>query len=304
MNTIKKEVSNRIRDFIWFHEESCMADTIVEPLKWYLEHKGFDKTKKEKAVLIYSLTYSVPSTIVILDKIDEFEKEPYKFWEKNKEKLIFQSDRKYVKIDNAFVRAYFDFINNGIFKEFDKFDEIDIEKAVKIVCKSYFFARFSAFLFIETYSVVFGKQVKGFKIDWKNGSTVTSGMLNVLGRDEEANLWDKKRVLVVGEDLLDKVLGELLKIASTGKNASIMETNLCAYRKLFKGSRYLGYYSDRVLEELNKTIKNFPECNDLKLLFRARKEVIPKKYLGEKNGWNGIRKEMKKHYLNTGDWRW
>lgn len=304
MNTTKKEVSNRVRDFIWFHEESCKADTIVEPLKWYLEYKHFSKELKEKAVLLYSLTYSVPSTIVILDKIDEFEKDPDGFWERNKEKLIFQSDRKYVKIDNAFVRAYFDFIKNGIFKEFDKYEAIDIEKAVKTICKSYFFARFSAFLFIETYSVVFDKRVDGFKIDWKNGSTVTSGLLNVVGRDDEANLWDKKRVLVVGEDFLDKVLGELLKIASTGKNASIMETNLCAYRKLFKGSRYLGYYSDRVLEELNKTIKNFPECEDLKLLFKAREEVIPKKYLGEKKGWNGIRKELKKLYIEKGIWKW
>lgn len=304
MHTTNKEASNRIRDFIWFHEESCMADTIVLPLKRYLEMAGYGKEMKKKAVLLYSLTYSVPSTIVILSKIDEFEKNPELFWEKNKEKLIFQSDRKYVKMNNSFVRAYRDFMNSGVFGWLDICPSIQIEEAVKRIEKCYFYSRFSAFLFIETYSCVFDKPVFGFKIDWLNGSTVTSGLLNVLGRDSEADIWDKNRTLFVETEMLDKILNELLKIASVGKNVSVMETNLCAYRKLFKGTRYLGYYSDRVLEELNKTIKNFPECKELKKLFKARSEVIPKKYLGEKNGWDGIRKEMKKMYLNTGDWRW
>lgn len=303
MNILKKKVFNRAEDFIQFHDECCKADSIVLQLKKYCELKNFDEKEKENAVLLYSICYSIPTTIVLLNSLDKIKKEPLSFWKTNKEKLIFQSDRKYVKMNDKFVKTYFDF-NRDIFQQLKKVKQINLEYFVKKIEKCFFFARFSAFLFLEAYSCVFDKKIVNNKIDWLNGSTVTSGMLNVLGRDNEANIWDKQKKIYISIEVLDKSLNWLLSKATLGKDISVMETNLCAYRKLFKGSRYLGYYSDRALEELNKTIKNFPEYkNDLELLFEAREKTIPEKYLGEKNNWTGIRKELKKNYIKTGDWR-
>lgn len=303
MNTTQSAVC-RIQDFKEFHEKSCLVDSIVETLKEYCEIKKLTKKQKEDLVLLYSLTYSIPSSIVILNKIKEFESDPEFFWETNKSKIIFQSDRKYVKIDNAFVKAYFDFKGKKIFELLDPEKQLNLESCVKLLENCFFFGRFSAFLFIEAYSCVFEKEVVGFKIDWKNGQTVTSGLLNAIGRDNEADFWDKNKRLSIETNVLDKIIENLLGIVSVGKNASVMETNLCAYRKLFKGTRYLGYYSDRVLEELNQTIKNYPDCKDLFVLFTARARKIPQKYLGEVNGWSGIRKDLKSFFKKTGVWEW
>lgn len=305
MSMSKNEVYNRLNDFIEFHNESCLADTIVLPLKEYLRLIGADDKTKENAILFYSLTYSVPSTIILLEKYNEFISNPNKFHLENKDKLVFQSDRKYVKMNNSFVKAFFEMKKSKVFNNLYGQKIINFDNAVKQIENCYFFGRFSAFLFLETYCCIFDKTCSNNKIDWKNGSTVTSGLLNVLYRDKEANLWDKERKLYINPQWLDCFALSLLDKVSNGKEIAVLETNLCAYRKLFKGSRYLGYYSDRVLEEIYIILKNYPEHkNSINLLFKARENIIPACYLGEKNNWNGIRKELKKYYLKNGSWKW
>lgn len=305
MSTTNQE-AYRIDDFVEFHNESCLADTIVEPMVKFLELSGMNSQElKEEAVLIYSLTYSVPTTIVILCKLNELNTNPKEFWQKYRSKLLFQSDRKYVKMNNRFINGYFDFKKSGIFELLRNKEIIDLSKTVKLIEQCYSFGRFSAFLFLETYGAMFNKEFVNNQLDWIDGATVTSGLLNVLGRDKEANIWDKTHQLDFNPLIFDKFANYLLDKVSIGKKLAILETNLCAYRKLFKGTRYIGYYSDRVLEELYYTIEQFPEHKkELEILFVAREMIIPDKYLGEKHGWTGIRTELKKHYLKTGDWRW
>ena len=295
---------NRIQDFINFHNKSCIADTIVEQLKEYCNLMNYNDKNRETVVLLYSLTYSIPSTIIIMNKMQDLLNNPNKFWEENKQKLIFQSDRKYVKINNAFIKSFLEFDKN-IFLKLKGKNNIDVKKTVEEIEKNYFFSRFSAFLFLETYCCMFNKETYNNHLDWQNGATVTSGMFNVLGYDNYADLWDKEHKIKIDIDYFDKVANELLKRVQNGKNLFVLETNLCAYRKLFKGTRYLGYYTDRILEELYKTIKNYPEHkSELNYLFLSREYTIPKKYLGEKNNWIGIRKELKKYYLKNGVWEW
>lgn len=307
MPMMQKEVSkSRIVDFIMFHNESCLADSIVKPMLEYLKLRGIDdKETKRKAVAFYSLTYSVPTTIIMLEKYQEFVENPEIFWKKYKDKLLFQSDRKYVKMNDRFVQGFMSIFERKIFDKLDNFEILDIEKCVNLLETVYSFGRFSAFLFLETYGVLFNRRFVNARLDWDNGSTVTSGMFNVLGDDKSAEEWDKYHNLVINIEYFDSLAKTLVENVSIGKDLTILETNLCAYRKLFKGSRYIGYYSDRVLEELYTIINRFPEHKkELDVLFLARELSIPDKYLGEKHGWTGIRKEMKKYYLEKGVWQW
>lgn len=304
MSMIKTEAYKRICDFIEFHEESCKADSIVSVLKKVCEELNLNTKQKELACLFYSLSYSVPTALVCLFKFDEFLKNKELFWKKNKNKLIFQSDRRWVKMNDEFIKSFDSFIDSGIFKKLSKKETIDVSEAIDCICKCYYFSRFSAFLFLEAYITVFDKKTKKDKIDWKKGDTATSGLLNVINLDKEANEFDKKGVLVVDSHLLDRLLDKLIDSVSIGKNSAIIETNLCAYRKLFKGSRYLGFYADRMLGELMKTIEQYPEEAKLNQIFKSREKIIPKKYLGEANGWYGVRTELKKRFLKTGEWKW
>ena len=71
------------------------------------------------------------------------------------------------------------------------------------------------------------------------------------------------------------------------------------FRKLFKGSRYLGYYADRQLVECLNTAEHVQkECGiDI---WDYRQRTTPTEFRGEVGGWDGIRKERYKIFLNTG----
>ncbi len=79
-----------------------------------------------------------------------------------------------------------------------------------------------------------------------------------------------------------------------------LETSLCAYKKLFFKTRYVGYYIDRQLEELVKMQKLAPIGADWNLLWHFRPEHFDHRAVGELNDWRGIRKERMGYFLATG----
>lgn len=296
---------NRIVDFVNFHNQSCRSDSITIPFKRYCELKGFNKRYLELATIFYALTYCTASAIVLLSKYDELTDNAELFWKNNKDLLLFQSDRKYVKMNDMFVPALEDFLNKGVFEYLDRQEKINVEEFVRVISNVRYFGRFSSFLFLDCYDCLFDKTSYNNKLNWYEGSTVTSGMFNVLGEDDKANLWDREHKLKLDLDLFNSYADELLDKVSLGKDLATLQSNLCAYRKLFKQSRYIGYYTDRVLEECNIVFRNYPEYkSDYDLLLEARRQTVSNEYLGELNGWNGIRNDLKKFYSKHGYWDW
>lgn len=83
---------------------------------------------------------------------------------------------------------------------------------------------------------------------------------------------------------------ELLKISRESgvpfAGLDQMETSLCDFNSLCKGSYYVGHDIDLMME-------NLPENSPL---WEARKIAIPHEYLGELNGWHGVKRDMKSMY--------
>lgn len=179
---------------------------------------------------------------------------------------------------------------------------VDIRTSIDRIRECAFFGRFSAYLLLEAFMGVFGKD--GFfsgELNFWEGDTATSGLLNVMGRDADADAFDAGALRVLDADSMKKTLDTILSRLHGAGNCSIafVETSLCAYRKLFKGSRYLGYYTDRCLQELNCTKKAFPGFSrQLSLFTDARLSTLPVKCLGELGGWDGVRKDRKKRFLS------
>lgn len=297
-------MSSRVAEFVEFHRFCCWNDSIVIQLKSYADIKGLSVEQREYLVLFYALSYSVPTAIVCLDNLDRIKRDPEGFWSENKDKLIFQSDRRWVKFNNMFARSFKDFEQKCVFRQLRGKEKLDLEKSIGIVQKVCYFARFAAFLFLEAYCFMFGVKTFNDGIDWLKGDTATSGMLNVLGFDRFADEFDEKSILYVPPEKLSEALKTIQKMIPEQdcRSAIYVETTLCAFRKHFKGTRYAGYYVDRVLGELWQMKKFFPAFRDLDLLLDARAAVIPVRMLGEYNGWSGIRKKLCKHYIATGDW--
>ena len=298
---MKKSVSERLIEFADYHvngDGECNG--IV--LKTWADKNGLDLEERWELAYMYAVTYCTLSAIVL-----------YEDWQKThdateiaarrKNEIIFQSDRKYAKMRDCF-RKLLEALNGMSAEWFLRNvggGVIDTAKAVEFVEGWYMFGRFSAFLLIETFSMLTGIETTDATIEWKKGNTATSGLMNVFCLDEFAEAFDKKGELLVDEETLDGLL-ERVKTAvkSLGGSTDVteIETSLCAYRKFYKGSRYNGYYLDRMLGEITDLRGKFPK--QAEELTEIRKKKFKKQYLGEYGGWSGIRKELKTAYRNFG----
>lgn len=303
-----KSVSKRIDEFVKYHifgDGEC--NNVV--LKAWAEERGLNLQGKYELAYFFSITYCVESAIVMFENRSKMLSDISVWVKENKGKLVFQSDRKYIRMKDSFERClrYFEQIRNveKFLKIVSDNGRIILAKAVPYVSSWDMFGRFSAFLFLETFSELTGIDSESTTIEWKKGNTATSGLLNVYGLDDAADEFDKSGRLLVREKDMDRMLLELserIKRDGGDSNVTKVETSLCAYRKFYKASRYNGYYIDRMLEEIYGMQDSFPSVS--KELFNIRERRFQKKWLGEASGWKGIRKNMKKYYLITGEVNW
>ena len=74
---------------------------------------------------------------------------------------------------------------------------------------------------------------------WEQDENYTKGAVSIIRSNER--------------EALDKFLEQAKK--DTGDNAFAIETSLCAVAKFNKGTRWNGYYTERMLEEANESPK-------------------------------------------------
>lgn len=301
---------DRMKEYIDYHINGD-ADCNTVLLRKWADNNKLDLQQRFDLSYFFGITYCIPSGILMLKEKDEILKDIDKWVLENKKIIIFQSDRKYVKMLDNFKNCIMFYKDNlmsveAFLKGVTTNNTILIEKALNKVQKWFFFGRFASYLFLETFIALTDYKIENTTIDWKNGDTATSGIMNLFGLDNSANYFDKHNKIPDNLDykkLDNMLLITLQKIKASGgdDNVTGVETSLCAYRKFYKGSRYNGFYLDRQLEEILTTNKMDPKYKKIdEELLKLRKELFNHKYLGELNNWNGIRKEAKKLYKEKG----
>ena len=296
---VNKSLAERLEEFCIYHRDGdgeCNAILLKE----YADAHRLKAKDRFDLAYFFSITYCCESGVILfLNRGMDL----YAL----KEDMIFQSDRKYVRMKDYFERLIYQWQNSLSHYDTTKWFEngvLSLEKAIKYVKKWYMFGRFSAFLFLETYATLMNTPVTNTTIDWEHGDTATSGLLNLFGHDEYATDFDRKGILQVPVDKMDGYLrktAENVKLSGGDPNTTKIETSLCAYRKFYKGTRYNGYYLDRMLEELVWYQRERPQYIRLtEELYNIRKAVFDSDLLGELHGWGGIRKENKKLYMLYG----
>ena len=299
-----KSVEKRIAEFCIYHRDGDGECNNVVLKKW-AQINCKDNQDLYELAYFFAITYCVGSAIILFRDKKQVLSQTSAWIAENKQNLVFQSDRKYIRMKDSFERCLNQFKRIGsvdafLEKVMDK-GIISLKKAIPYVSSWELFGRFSAFLFLETFVELTGIGIENTTIVWKQGNTATSGLLNVYGFDEQANTFDRTGKLLLPPETMDKMLEGLTgHIARSGGNINVteIETSLCAYRKLYKGSRYNGFYLDRMLEEIYFIGQKHPEI--AQELLEIRKQSFNEKYLGEISGWRGVRKNMKKLYLETG----
>lgn len=288
-------------------------DSDTHLLGKYAEVMNYPLPRRISLSFLYSTCYNVP-TAVLLDKLlgNISTWDYYKIrsvWDDYKQGLIFQTDRKWVKITQQFVQLCMDFkehmypFSENLKQYRGSFDAM-YSKFVTLNNQG----RVSTYIFIDgliATGVMEPCMPKRF--DWNNGQTCTEGMLHALMMDDEVDWFDKGKHKLDKPTIqtLDRNLEILIKeLKAEGLDKDHIwdyESNLCAYRKYFKGTMYYGYYMDRQLEELSKMQVSFPDHVDLwDKLYQLRKAVYPDNLLGEVSGWTGIRKYKMQDFLKTG----
>lgn len=176
-----------------------------------------------RLIYYYAMTYSIPSALDMLSGV------------RDKKRLKFRTDRRWVRIGDRF-----DKMLNGITQ--DKMARLakcqTTTEAYKEVSSWYFFGRYAAYLFLEVYIHVFAPSWKDDMYpDWEQDENYTKGAVLLA----QSNL----------KSSLDKFLDRVRK--DTRDNVFSIETSLCAVEKFRKGTRYDGFYTERMLEEAKGT---------------------------------------------------
>lgn len=295
-------------------------DEIGPLAKDFLKQRNATKSDVIWWVLLYSSCYCMGTACILYDMLDYktlTDKDLEKFWAEHKKNLIFQSDRRYIKYMNQFNTIVHDFIKKTKrqpWNHLKKFIKNDPQKTYTALYKEVsswkYYGRFGTILFLYNLNKIMGVKLDYPKYNWRQGSTTTSAIFNARYKDERAKKFeddgklDNKDIPHLNE-YLARIKADLNK-SYPEKNWTVMgvTSDLCSYRKLFKQTRYLGYYVDRQQEELIWLQERWPDMEDTwERFWELRKKHIPHEYLGELNGWSGIQKERCKAWAERGEFR-
>lgn len=270
-------------------------------LSCYAEEHELNNEQRFWLAYLYALSYSSFTALRTFDEFPHFKAikltDIERYWEQYKNTLWFNPDRKYVKNNDKFVDCIKSFRKNMTSSPYEKFMSDmggNLDQLYSSICKDWeYFGPHSAFLMLDALYELFPESgIDVSKMDWKHrGKPVVEGMAHFMYEDEliQSGKYDFEKY--------DKFLEKIKE--KSGRPIIQIESTLCAFRKLFKGSRYIGYYADRNLEECRFAEKQ--GWAEKLGLFRYRALRVPKHLRGEVWGWSGIRKEKCKKFLQTGD---
>lgn len=272
-------------------------------LKYFLENKSDDE--KLLGCFLFGLTYSSTTSLIFWSKYKTLENvtDIEDFYNKVKDQLYFSKDRRRVKYFNQFIPAFKKIkeLSTGSFKNYI-FNILNKENGDILLLKEITshwssFGSFSGFLFFDAFSSLFNKKFTNIEIDWNNKNasrTLIPGIRILLGQDDVSNIH-----MATQEDIevFNNYIIEISKEQIWAIND--IESALCFYYKIFKKTRYFGYY-DRMLEECY-LMDDLLKEHGLDI-WEARKKVIPAKFRGElDNRWSGVRKNRMDRFLLTGE---
>lgn len=298
--------------------------SMLEPEKGYIDgatdycmlmpfSKQFGLNTEEKLWLsfLYGLTYSQTSAMRVFIEFPDLGSINLNalrdFWGSEKSTLYFSKDKLRIKNNDQFIPSIMSMKSKLVESE-SSFEQLyaehdTFERLYKWVIKEWrFFGPHGAYLFFDSVYGLLPKLYKDpNKLDWKNcGKTVAQGMSHLLYLDELSSVSVKEHNLSKYDNFVNKLQDR------SNQPKIIIESTLCAFRKLFKGTRYSGYYADRMLEEVSESLKSVPTFwreNGIDL-YEYRAKSIPECLRGETQGWSGIRQERMRDWLDKGVLRW
>lgn len=126
-------------------------------------------------------------------------------------------------------------------------------------------------------------------IDAKNASGPVDGLAVITGWPAAELRRDPSRAEALARRLQDE-----LSARDVTTRIDQVETLLCDYKSLAKGQYYVGHDIDLMQAHTRAHPQAGPR------VIQARRHALPRRYLGEENGWDGVDPARKRVYQATG----
>lgn len=211
-------------EYIAYHKmgDTGVEERMIASISFHLKLSDWDKFR---LIYFYTITYHIPSALKLFNNPNGV----------TKYELTFRTDRRYVKCNGAYERMLSK-LSPKMLSNLQRSQTTT--DAYNVVSSWFFFGRYASFLFLEVYYHCFNpKWIDDIRFGWEANENYTKGAVSIIQTDDRQTL--------------DTFLEQVKK--DTNDNAFSIETSLCAVAKLNKGTRWNGFYTERMLDEAKGT---------------------------------------------------
>ena len=301
----------------WFAWSLMFKD--CDPAVWMTNYlnKRFEHNDEQRLWFcwLYGNTYHLPTAWVLLNEFPDYELATVDRIEKwnteNYKRLRYQTDTKWNKGHlPAMFESYQEFVGSNTQREtLNRYCCSTPENNFNVMWKAintnlHKFGRYATWFYMQHLKHTANVPVEPTSLmlsDYKGSQSHRNGLLLALGMDKD---YDKKLTAAAYElleckakDILQETQERYPKL-SRDVDLFTMETCLCSYKKIFREhhGRYLGYYNDRVCEEITQVRSDSWNGIDWDVFWQARSETLD--YRLDVN--NGIDKKRFSSFVKSG----
>lgn len=303
-----EKVNKSIKLFHDFCMNSINAND-VDPAISYMNYMINRMEMNDEQILwlcfLYAVTYQLPSAYLIWNEYPDLElagiERLTKWWKEAQYKIPFQQDKmkqrkdfvktvdSYQKLVGISQKRYFDELlsSNSPQENFDK-----LWSPLKSIA---YFGRFSIWNWCQALKHVAGYNIEPtiLMLGEPDSISFTDGLAYAFGMPEKTtqkiadDSGKKTKVYYkwTPEEKEDMECACSLFKKSLEIDNFQLETLACAFKKIWRtnDSRYVGYYNDRIADDIRNT-SQYWDGVDWELLWDARVECVPEKYLHDNKG--------------------
>lgn len=288
-----------IKEYVDYHVASSIANDIDpqnDCLQYICDRYELNPEQRYWLAFLFGTCYCAPTVFYIYNEFPDYETvnidRIQRWWKANKSRLIFQTDRARVRSNDEFVncfRSYQSIVGDSQAAYFERLTHEEPKKtyqnAYNNLSNIHYFGRFTMFIYLEMVSVLTQTKMTPTDLDLRNAESCRNGLALALGRqDLFSHFEDKKLTAQDYNELqagLDDIQAKIEALPIKHTNIFSIETTLCAFKKAKLGKRHVGYYIERMRQEIETMSENVPKGVDWSVLYDFRRKNYNSKYLKE-----------------------
>jgi len=284
-----------VNRYLEYHLRSAKErdiDPANDALRYLSNRFELNREQRYWLAFLYATCYSSTTAYYMYNEFPDFEtvdpKRMTRWWEANRDKLLFQTDRRWTRSRNQWVDCFLSYRSlvgsvgsqHALFKSALRraggCNRGAYDIAFSLSSTIFTFGRFTLFLYLDAINAITETSLNPHSLDLVNAASSRGGLAFAVGMSVESKDYPK----------LNRKFKELevavggLPIDDQFKTVWAMETCLCAFRKHCQGNkRWVGYYIERQRKELEAMQEKVATGVNWDVLWDFRAETYKDKHL-------------------------